>query len=219
MPQTIPILDAAEYATLISMSQPQPITPASQDRYARDRLLIFLMLEAGLRSSECSLIKHADCYYDTEPSRVINITAAAAKRQQPRDIPCTPILHQALCHYRPGHHTTHILTPSPPLLSSLTYPKGTSVRTNQRIVERWSKSLIAREIWPHVLRHTFAMRLLRSGCSLPVLQHLLGHRHLSSTQVYMHTNSKDTSDAIAAMARKDPHPPLAPALNPLPPVP
>ncbi len=214
MPKTIPILTAVEYQQMICMKPQDPPTPKSHDAYLRDRLIIYLMLEAGLRSSEVSLILHHDCYHDHTAGRIIKVTQATAKRQVARDIPATQFLANALYEFRPADHPAHTANPSPPLISSITEPKGTKPRTNQRVVNRWSKQLLGHEIWPHVLRHTFAMRLLDSGCSLPVLQTLMGHKNLSSTQVYMHTNSVHAADAIANMSRhtgqKDPPPPEPP---------
>lgn len=45
-------------------------------------------------------------------------------------------------------------------------------------------------ISPHTLRHCFATHLLENGVELPYIQQLLGHKHLSSTQRYLHMTSK-----------------------------
>lgn len=88
-----------------------------------------------------------------------------------------------------------------------------SSRSVQRMLRRYAKSVrLPESVTPHTLRHSFATHLLDGGADLRVVQELLGHAVLSTTQVYTHVSEARLRDAYlsahpraaAAMERHDP---------------
>lgn len=74
-----------------------------------------------------------------------------------------------------------------------------SVRTVQKMVKKYAKKSgvkNAAKITPHKLRHTFASLLYKKTKDLRVLQELLGHSDISTTQIYTHTDKKQRKDAV-----------------------
>ena len=64
------------------------------------------------------------------------------------------------------------------------------------IKELAAEAGIKKNISPHTLRHSFATHLLQNGADLRIIQQLLGHESITTTEIYTHINVEDLRRAI-----------------------
>jgi len=161
----------------------------------RNQLIGLLMLEAGLRVGEVTRLFQSDLTIGDEPVLALRISKGISKNRKERIIPLTQRIRnmiETVAGRWWGDHTTvhsgYAFFNSDPHIHI-------SSRQVERIIKLAAEESIGRPVHPHVLRHTFASRLMRTS-SASVVQELLGHKHLTSTQVYMHPNQTDLKNAI-----------------------
>ena len=66
----------------------------------------------------------------------------------------------------------------------------TRERIRQIIKERALLAGLSDKVYPHIMRHSFATHLLENGADLRVIQDMLGHSNLATTQIYTHVEQK-----------------------------
>ena len=150
----------------------------------RDRLMMTMLYETGMRQDELIKLKHADVQVSR---RTIKVMGKGGKE---RLIPVSESLLDLAEEYmknRPGVSEFLIVTDSGREL----YPAFVYRRVNHYITETSSLSKCS----PHVIRHSFATHLLNRGADINAVKELLGHNSLNATQHYTHVTTGRLKDA------------------------
>ena len=161
----------------------------------RNRTLIEVMYACGLRLSEISTLKLDKISFDEE------ILVVLGKGNKERMIPFYPACGQLIQLYLKNARPLWDKQKSDCLFIN---QKGTTL--TGRSIETIIKSCcieagLGEHVHPHMIRHSFATHLLDNGADLRLVQELLGHQNLSTTQIYTHV----TVDRLSSVIRNN-HP-------------
>lgn len=147
----------------------------------RDRALLELLYASGLRASEASGLTLDRIDLDAGSLRVVG------KGSKERFVPVGRSARVRLERY---------LTEVRPQWAASTAERAVFLTPRGKAMGRvavWSvlrkaarKAGLAKSVYPHLLRHSFATHLLENGADLRVVQELLGHSDISTTQIYTH---------------------------------
>lgn len=164
--------------------------------YLRDRAILELMYASGLRASEVGNINLADLH---ERIGVIRVLGKGDKhRLVPMGTPAINALDRYLKECRPMLITAERAgdrRDQGKLFLSRTGRPIERVRVWQ-LVKHWSTQAGLKNIHPHMLRHSFATHLLAGGADLRIVQDLLGHADITTTQIYTHVDRSKLRDTI-----------------------
>lgn len=149
----------------------------------RDLAILELFYASGLRLSELCGLKLEN--YDAEES-FVRVTGKGGKT---RIVPVGGKAREALEAYLKSERKSLVgkKTGSEVFLS-VRGGKLSPDRVRQIVKERATYAGIDKKIYPHLLRHSFATHLLEGGADLRVIQELLGHADISTTQIYTHVD-------------------------------
>ncbi len=169
----------------------------SQPQGQRDRALLELLYASGLRVSELVNMNIDQVNLATNEIRVWG------KGSKERVVLIGEPAAEALNNYINSGRKELLGGKRNNALFVSRYGERILARRVQKILHKYSKN-INKSVHPHILRHTFATHLLDGGADLKVVQELLGHADLASTQIYTHvTQSRARKIYLAAhpMAR------------------
>lgn len=154
------------------------------DLSIRDKALFELIYSCGLRVSEVINLELAN-YQD-------DFLVVRGKRDKTRYVPLGEIAKEKLNYYLNNVRAHLVKNKTQIIFLGRRGNKLTRQAVNKRLEMYCYKSGI--HIHVHTLRHCFATHLLRGGADLRVVQELLGHSDIQTTQIYTHLSNRDLED-------------------------
>jgi integrase/recombinase XerD len=181
------VLSPKQVAALLAAPKPDP-RPKDQAQDAtlwlRDKALLELLYASGLRASEVAGLVL------TEVHPTLGVVRVTGKGNKQRLVPMGKPAREAVEHYlaecRPHLDRRDGRDKGRVLLSRTGRPlERVAV---WQIVRRCAIAAGLRHVHPHMLRHSFATHLLMGGADLRVVQEMLGHADIATTQIYTHVD-------------------------------
>lgn len=185
----------------LSPDQLAAITAPSSGLPEPQQAAINLLAWTGVRAAEAVAITWRQIATPAGARPSLDLTAAQTKTRQPRSIPVNSLLaasvarHLAYCTAAAGDAFDWAW----PFLPG-THARPWTTRWLQFALARAGARILRRPINPHLLRHTFATELLRHT-NIRIVQLVLGHASIRSTQVYTHPNDRDLAAALERLAQ------------------
>lgn len=168
-------------------------------RNTRDRAILEVLYGCGLRVSEACNLKISCVYLDEEYLKV------KGKGSKERLVPMAPSTSDAISAYLSER-------PAPAagcedILFLNRFSKGLSrVSVFKMVKETAMLAGITKDISPHTFRHSFATHLIENGADLRVVQEMLGHESILTTEIYTHVDSaswqKEIKDIISGILER-----------------
>lgn len=183
--QLIPeVLTISEVEDLLQAPDPSTLIGA------RDLAILQVIYASGLRVSEVCGLNLQDV-----DDQIVRVKGKGGKE---RIVPIAKAAVDAIDHYliqyrQPSAHEKMV-----PLFVSEKGKRIDRVLVWKRIKLYAKQANIHKEISPHTLRHSFATHLLENGADLRVIQEMLGHSNISTTDRYTHISQRHLAEAFAA---------------------
>ena len=176
LPETMNELQTDQLLEGISVDAPRGL---------RDRAILELLYASGLRVSELVNVTLDRLDFD---NRIIRVTG---KGDKTRLVPVGKRACEAIAKYLEAQRPAMVKkrTGNEIFLSS----RGTKLTTVRiwQIVKAAAKNAgLEMNVYPHLLRHSFATHLLSNGADLRIIQEMLGHADISTTQIYTHVDQQ-----------------------------
>ena len=180
--------ESAAQCQLAEAQFDDPMAPTVVTAY-RDAALLNLLLYAGLRVSEAAALKLTDVDLGERKGKVI---VRSGKGRKYREVPLHKTARQALTAYL---EKCPSLADEDYVFQGQRGPLG--ARGMQLRIAALAESVDIKNVTPHVLRHTFATRLLREAeTDLVTVSALLGLNSVATTEIYTQPNEQDLAEAV-----------------------
>lgn len=172
----------------------QPFAPTATG--ARNRAVLEVLYGCGLRVSELVALDVRDLYLDEGFVRVFG------KGSKERLVPLVGSARRALTAYLDGPRAelaSHARRSAAPSAVFLNKNGGRLSRQSvHTLCERYGRAVGIEGLHPHTLRHSFATHMLAGGADLRVLQEILGHANIATTQIYTHVDRTQLTEVYLA---------------------
>ncbi|MGI5818124.1 MAG: tyrosine-type recombinase/integrase [Armatimonadota bacterium] len=164
------------------------------ERYgdSRDRAIILVLLNTGLRVNELSELNLSDVEMSERKGKVV---VRSGKGQKYREVPLNAEARRAIEEYLDDRAEDN---ESALFLSQRESRLGT--RGIQDVVSKYARFAEVEDVTPHTLRHTFCTNLLRSGkVDIVTVAQIAGHSDISTTSIYTQPNGTDMQNAVEGL--------------------
>jgi len=175
LPETLSIKEIEMLIESIDLTHPQG---------PRNRAIIETLYGSGLRVSELINLKISDLYFD-EDLILIN-----GKGNKQRLVPMGNMSKKLIKIYISDHRKTKDIKYRDTLFLNRNGRDISRVMIFNIVNELAKKNNIKKKISPHTFRHSFATHILENGADLKTIQQMMGHENITTTEIYMHLDSK-----------------------------
>lgn len=175
LPETLSIKEIEMLIESIDLTHPQG---------ARNKAIIETLYGSGLRVSELINLKISDLYFD-EDLILIN-----GKGNKQRLVPMGNMSKKQIKIYISDHRKTKDIKYRDTLFLNRNGRNISRVMIFNIVNELAKKNNIKKKISPHTFRHSFATHILENGADLRTIQQMMGHENITTTEIYMHLDSK-----------------------------
>ena len=182
LPEVLTVQEIDDMIAHIDMSKPEG---------HRNRAIIEMLYGSGLRVSELTDLRLSNIYRQDGYMRIIG------KGNKQRLVPLSPESDKQLGYWLEDRNRLDIKPEATDIVFLNHYGRQLTRAMIFTIVKRLAQEAdIRKNISPHTLRHSFATHLLQNGADLRIIQQLLGHESIVTTEIYTHINIHDLREAV-----------------------
>ena len=182
LPEVLSLEEIDAMIAQIDMSKPEG---------HRNRAIIEMLYGSGLRVSELTELRLSHIYRQEGYMRILG------KGSKQRLVPISPVADEQFGYWLQDRSQLDIKPEYTDIAFLNHYGRQLTRAMIFTIVKRLAEAAgISKTISPHTLRHSFATHLLQNGADLRIIQQLLGHESIVTTEIYTHVNIQDLREAV-----------------------